>query len=165
MAHLLIDGYNLIGIYHNDPEGARKGLIRQLALYRQKKGHTITLVFDGHGGGSAVETVRKELGIEVIFTRIGKKADDLIKEILRKKRGGVIVISSDREIADYAWGHGAVPVRSGDFLKRLEAALEEGAGYEGMDDEEYEWEGRRKKGRSYTPSKREKAVSRALRKL
>ncbi len=165
MAHLLIDGYNLIGIYHRDPEEARKGLIRQLGRYRQKKGHTITLVFDGHGGGSAVETVRRELGIEVIFTRISKKADDLIKEIIRKKRSGVIVISSDREIADYAWGHGAVPVRSDDFLNRLEAALEEEAGYGGMDDEADEWEGRRKKGRRYTPSKREKAVRRALGKL
>jgi len=164
MAYLLIDGYNLIGIYHRDPEEARKGLIRQLAEYRRRRGHRITLVFDGQGGRAPVETIRKELGIEIIFTRISRKADDLIKEIVRKERSGVIVISSDREVADYAWGHGAVPVRSEDFLIRLEAALEGEAGYDGMD-EEFQWEGRRKKGRSYTPSKREKAVRRALRKL
>ncbi|GBE33990.1 YacP-like NYN domain protein [bacterium BMS3Bbin06] len=180
MALLIIDGYNVIGIHHRDLDARRKALIRMLIDYRRIRGHSITLVFDGHGGFSARENVKSEGGIRIIYSRISRKADDVIKEIIKKAEGSFIVVSSDREIADYAWGHGSVPVSSDDFLDKLEVVSgDEGAGGgvpEEMDaveekfimDESPEMEGssgRRIKGRAYTPTKRQKAVRRALKKL
>jgi len=84
MALLIIDGYNLIGIHHRDLDARRKALIRMLIDYRRIRGHSITLVFDGHGGFSARESIKSEGGIRVIYSRISRKADDVIKEIIKK---------------------------------------------------------------------------------
>jgi predicted RNA-binding protein with PIN domain len=58
--HLLVDGYNLVGqppewrgpAGFGRLEGARETLVsKNLAGYRQRKGHAITVVFDGWQGG------------------------------------------------------------------------------------------------------------------
>ncbi len=184
VARIIIDGYNLIGVHHRDLEARRRELLRSLIAYRKARGHEITLVFDGQGGLSSRETVRTEGGVRVIFSRIARKADDVIKELLARGRH-FIVVSSDREIADFAWGHGSVPVRSDDFLRKLSAAVSAGKaggrdlarlGGEEWDetdglagkmflDEEDEDDRPRRKGSPYKASKRRKAVARALNKL
>ncbi len=176
ISHIIIDGYNLIGIQHRDLESQRRGLLRRLIEYRKLTGHDITLVFDGHGGVSSKETVKVEGGVGIIFSRIAKKADDVIKEMLVREKKYFIVVSSDREVADFAWAQGSVPVSSADFLGKLSRALREKefAGDEGMmdeltekmlgdEEEEDEWSVR--KGSSHRLSKRRKAVTRALTKL
>jgi len=48
--HLIIDGYNLLGARGQvgpDVESASEFLLRDLSYYRQRKGHLITVVFDG----------------------------------------------------------------------------------------------------------------------
>ena len=52
--HLIVDGYNLlaqtgrVGAGANlNSEAAREALLRDLAAYRQRKSHPITVVFDG----------------------------------------------------------------------------------------------------------------------
>src|SRR2546422_8709343 len=48
--HLVIDGYNLLGVrggLRGDVEARREQLIRDLAGYRQRKGHPGTGGFDG----------------------------------------------------------------------------------------------------------------------
>lgn len=100
----------------------------------------------------------------------------MIKEMLVREKKYFIVVSSDREVADFAWTHGSVPVGSADFLGKLSSALreEEMAGDEGMmdeltekmlgdEEEEDEWSVR--KGSSHRLSKRQKAVTRALTRL
>lgn len=96
--------------------------------------------------------------------------------MLVREKQFFIVVSSDREVADFAWSHGSVPVGSADFLGKLSRALREKefAGDEDMmdeltgkmpgdEDEEDEWSVR--KGSSHRLSKRQKAVTRALTKL
>ncbi|HDH00925.1 MAG TPA: hypothetical protein ENG80_03850 [Nitrospirae bacterium] len=51
MANILIDGYNLIGIAHDNLEKARIDLIQKLQSYSKLKKHRITLVFDGWKNG------------------------------------------------------------------------------------------------------------------
>lgn len=173
IAYLIIDGYNLIGIHHGDLDLKRKELIRDLIEYRKAKGHDITVVFDGHGGVSLKETINIEEGIRVIYSRMAKKADEVIKEIVREKNRFYIVVSSDREVAGYAWAAGSVPVRSEDFNERMMEVLL------GRADDEYKWPddmyddrlaeeneyGPQKKGFFHRLSKRERAVMRALNKL
>ncbi|GBE36742.1 YacP-like NYN domain protein [bacterium BMS3Bbin07] len=176
ISHIIIDGYNLIGTQHWDLESRRNELVKRLIRYRGLLGHDITVVFDGHGGVSSKETVKVDGGVRIIFSRIAKKADDVIKEMLVREKKFFIVISSDREVADFAWSHGSVPVGSADFLKKLSRALREKefAGDEEMmdeltekmlgdEEEEDEWSVR--KGSSRRLSKRQKAVTRALNKL
>ena len=52
--HLLVDGYNLVGSAgmalpagSGRLEAVRETLLKNLAGYRQRKGHAITVVFDG----------------------------------------------------------------------------------------------------------------------
>ncbi len=54
--HLIIDGYNLLGVrggLRGDVEAKREALIRDLAGYRQRKGHPVTVVFDGWRSGNS----------------------------------------------------------------------------------------------------------------
>jgi len=100
----------------------------------------------------------------------------VIKEMLVREKKYFIVVSSDREVADFAWAHASVPVSSADFLRKLNGALREKefSGDEDMmdeltekmlgdEDEEDEWSV--SKGSSRRLSKRRKAVTRALNKL
>src|SRR3989449_7770748 len=70
--HLIIDGYNLLGVrggLRGDVEARREQLIRDLAGYRQRKGHPVTVVFDGWRAGHPVEHVEWREGIGVVYSR------------------------------------------------------------------------------------------------
>ncbi|MBI2357726.1 MAG: NYN domain-containing protein, partial [Deltaproteobacteria bacterium] len=52
--HVVIDGYNLIGSVaglRGKLEPLRNRLIRELREYQEKRGHPITVVFDGWRSG------------------------------------------------------------------------------------------------------------------
>lgn len=136
-------------------------LIDSLIEYRKKKGHDITVVFDGWKTGEAQENHLVIGGIKVIYSRIGEKADFIIKRIISCERREWIVVTSDRDISNHAWSLGSIPVPAGDFLRALER---ESSSYF---NEEYEEEyiKPRRKGNPRKPSKKEKAIRRALSKL
>lgn len=119
MANILIDGYNLIGIAHNDLEKARKDIIQKLCEYAKTKGHTITLVFDGWKNGQLKETVSKLGELTVVYSKLGEKADSVIKRMLSSSTKPLIVVSSDREISDFAGRKGFAAVTADEFESRL----------------------------------------------
>jgi predicted RNA-binding protein with PIN domain len=168
VAFILIDGYNLIGVAHKDLEKARSGLIEKLSRYSGLKGHEVTVVFDGWKNGQAVESRLKTGGITVIFSRIGENADSVIKRILKESKRSWIVVSSDREVSDFAFRRDSVSVTSDEFEEKLYSALGgtdledlgEFSGYEDEDDVLI-----RPKGRSRTPSRKLKKKLRALERL
>ena len=60
--HLIIDGYNLLALIGGgggraplQSEMARESLLRDLAVYRQRKGHAVTVVFDGWQQGQPID--------------------------------------------------------------------------------------------------------------
>ena len=163
VSSIVVDGYNLIGISHDDLAKQREDLVRLLAAYKKLKGHEIVLVFDGwKSGGLREETVRTG-GITVIYSKLGEKADSVIQRIISKEKKEWIVISSDRQIAAYAWSHRSVPVASERFQSLLEDAGSPLAGdYDPLYEEEIP---ATRKGSSRTPSRREKALLRILKKL
>jgi predicted RNA-binding protein with PIN domain len=148
MSNLLIDGYNLIGIFHRDLKKARQDLIQTLISYKNKKGHNIKLVFDGYKEGPGIETKEFIGGITVIYSGAGEKADDVIKRILKEEKKFWIVITSDRDIEKVAWRQNCVAIDSSIFLDIING-------------EEYFIE--QTKGR--TLSKKKKAIQRAIAKL
>jgi hypothetical protein len=122
----------------------------------------ITVVFDGWQGGWSTEKREKRKGIELIFSKLGEKADEVIKRLVREKGTGVTVISSDRELSRYAEKMAVAAVSSDQFKEKVENALMKGE--KDFQDEE-ERGGEKKKGPSRMLSKKEKRMRSALRKL
>lgn len=126
------------------------------------------VVFDGWKSGGGSESSSVVGGVRVIYSRLGERADSVIKRILSTEKREWIVVSSDREIANHAWATGSVPVASEEFLNFMEAS---GAGRPAADvsnhdkDEEgFETSGQRK-GNPRKLSRKERAMNRAFGKL
>jgi predicted RNA-binding protein with PIN domain len=134
-----------------------------LSEYGKVKGHDITVVFDGWKSGGAMEENLVTGGIRVVYSRLGEKADSVIKRIVCTDKKEWIVISSDREIVLRAWSCGSVPVSSEKFRSLLEHSGKVVRGEFEMLDEDGETPPR--KGRARMPSKKEKTLLRVLKKL
>lgn len=148
MGNILIDGYNLIGVFHKDLKRARERLIESLIAYRKQKAHNITIVFDGYKQGLGKESSEIIGGIRVIYSGLGERADDVIKRILREEKKFWIVITSDKEIEREVWRQNCISIDSSIF-------------YDILQGEEVFFE----KQRGVTLSKKEKAIMRAIEKL
>jgi len=120
--HVIIDGYNLLGrMGQSAPfsEMAREELIRKLALYRQRKGHAITVVFDGWQSGMGVEGHEHRAGVSVIYSKRGERADLVIRRLVAEYGSGCAVVSSDREVENAAASYGAFVIDSPEFASRM----------------------------------------------
>jgi len=135
-----------------------------LIEYKKIKGHEITVVFDGWKSGRGKEEQSTTGGIRVIYSRLAEKADAVIKRIISKEKKEWLVISSDREIMSHAWACGSVPIPSAEFQAMLEKSGRAAAGEYDPLEEEYDEDSKRK-GNPRRPSKKEKALLRARKKL
>jgi hypothetical protein len=138
-------------------------LIESLIEYKKRKGHEITVVFDGWKTGEGKEIQSVVGGIKVIYSRIGDTADAVIKRIISSVKREWIVVTSDREIADHAWASGSIPVSSEKFLKVFERKDPLSSDEVEYDDDEYDEPQR--KGNPRKLSKKDNAIKRALSKL
>gem|GEM_PF-346829 len=168
--HLLIDGYNLLHVAHSltrlnstQLRQERDRLIDQLSAYQKLKPSAMTLVFDGWLGGWTTEQREIKRGIEIIYSKLGEKADEVIKRLAREKGSAAIVITSDRDISKFAERMGAAVIPSEQFQEKLEHAS--GRLEEGLEEEEEEEKGVKKKGLARRLSKKEKRTRAALKKL
>ena len=78
-------------------------MIRLLSEYRKMRVHDITVVFDGWKSGGPREETLKTGSITVIYSRLGENADYVIKRIISRDKREWIVVTSDRDIAAFAW--------------------------------------------------------------
>ncbi len=136
--HIVIDGYNLIGIKGRmwaDLEPQRESLLSDLERYQRIKGNPVTVVFDGWRSALSIESEERIRGVKVIFTRSGEKADQVINRIAEAMGNRCVVVSSDREVSSYARSQGAATMSSGEFDERLKLAVLM-SGHEGEKDVE-----------------------------
>ncbi len=119
---ILIDGYNLIRqsetlrrYERRSLEEGRRALITKLVAYEKERAHKITVVFDGGESGWADEGRDREGKIDIIYSRHGERADDVIKRIAAHTMEETIVVSSDREISSYITRLGKTPLSSLEF--------------------------------------------------
>jgi predicted RNA-binding protein with PIN domain len=120
-AHLVVDGYNVTkrGYGEMSLEQQRKRLITGLGGIAAQTGDEVTVVFDGaervHGLPPAPR------GVRVLFSHKGETADELIRRLVRAEPAGrpVVVVSSDREVADGVRRHGAYPLGADALVRRL----------------------------------------------
>ncbi len=102
----LIDGYNVI---RRDPAlrareaeslaAGRTALLHLVARMARASRDDVTVVFDGarmSGGGPSAG------GVQVVFSRPPRTADDELIRLARDHGAGAVVVSSDRKIQDAA---------------------------------------------------------------
>jgi predicted RNA-binding protein with PIN domain len=127
----LVDGNNVMAQrvgWHRDKPKARRGLMDELARFAQGRRVRVSVVFDGapeqHFGDGA-----SYRGVRVFYAERGSNADERIKQMVEnaRERRTLIVVTSDRQLAEYVRRCGAQVVRSGEFRKKMEAAIIEGA--------------------------------------
>lgn len=108
MRHLIIDGYNVIhvvpplkNLLAHDPDSAREELIEDIARLTKRNKFRCTVVFDGSPPPTHPDIPNAPVHVRYSFPL---KADDLIREMVEKskKRDDLVIISSDREITDFA---------------------------------------------------------------
>ncbi|MER7806433.1 NYN domain-containing protein [Streptomyces sp900116325] len=121
-AHLIVDGYNVTktGYPQLPLEKQRLRLLGGLAVLAAQSGAEMTCVFDGAELAAPV-LLAPPRGVRVLFSKPGVTADELIRQLARAEPPGrpVVVVSTDREVADGVAKAGARPVASVLLLKRL----------------------------------------------
>ncbi len=145
-------------------EKARNALVDVIVDYRKTNGHDITVVFDGYKNGMVTQQGSFRGHVEVIYTRLGERADDVIKKTVSQERREWIVVTADRDIADHSWAAGSVPVppeRFMDIITRHHLKNTDEVSAEEEDDDNRQ----SRRGNPYQLSKKEKALRRVLSKL
>jgi predicted RNA-binding protein with PIN domain len=166
--HFLIDGYNLLHVGRSpkslaDLEREREHLVDLLSSYRRRRPCEVTVVFDGWQGGWVTEQRERNKGIDLIFSRRGEKADEVIKRMVAGKGSGVIVVTSDREVSRFAERMAVPVIPSEQFLAKIEQTTLRPKREEGSEEEEER--GEKRKGPSRRLSKKERRRRAALKKL
>ena len=123
-AHLMVDGYNVTktGYAEIPLEQQRARLVSGLGGIAAQTGAEVTVVFDG--AERMVGLPPAPRGVRVLFSRKGETADELIRRLVRAEPAGrpIVVISSDKEVADGVRRHGAYPLGSTTLIRRLARA-------------------------------------------
>lgn len=148
-------------------EAGRKALIRLVATYKKKRNHKTTIVFDGWESGSPDEERDLLSGVNVIYSKLGEKADDVIKRMAQLKKEEIVVVTSDRDIIHYVEHRQSAVISPADFEKRIETAARGArqAAMENKDDDSSSARSSHKKGPARRLSKKKKADLVRLRKL
>ena len=134
LVRILIDGYSLL---HNWPElapgaarhsaAAREALIARLTQYRDATHTPLTIVFDGQGAAPGTAKLPSSRDVEVLFSRAGNTADDLIERAAYrfKTYGEVLVVTDDFAERDTVIGFGGLASSCATFIAQVKGALDE----------------------------------------
>lgn len=131
---ILVDGYSLL---HAWPElapraarhsaVARAALIRELTHYRDATGTPITVFFDGSFPRGAGPAPDPEHHVEVLFSRAGQTADDLIERATHRFQayGQVLVVTDDVAEQDTVLALGGMISGCATFIAQMQAARDD----------------------------------------
>ncbi|HKI70639.1 MAG TPA: NYN domain-containing protein [Verrucomicrobiae bacterium] len=134
LVRILVDGYSLL---HSWPElargqprhsaAARDELIRWLTLYHDALGTPITVFFDGQGKGHRFANARAKAGVEVLFSRTGQTADQMIERTVHNLQpyGEVLVITDDSVERETVGHFGGMVSSCLNFIQTVENTLTE----------------------------------------
>jgi predicted RNA-binding protein with PIN domain len=124
--HIIIDGYNFIyqsnrlsAFVHRNFQQGREALIKTLLAYKRNKPHKISVVFDGSNAPHFSTHKDYNKGIEIKFSQRGETADTVIKRIAAREKEKVLIVSSDREIINFAASQGAATISSSLFEEKI----------------------------------------------
>jgi uncharacterized protein len=132
LARILVDGYSLL---HSWPElaagrprhsaRAREELVQILTQYNDATGEPITLFFDGSGAPPNAPKSESSRDVEVLFSRAGQTADDMIERAAHRFQsyGEVLVVTNDNAERDVIGGFGGTVSSCENFIRMVETAL------------------------------------------
>jgi predicted RNA-binding protein with PIN domain len=132
LARILVDGYSLL---HSWPElapsrprhsaRAREELIHVLTRYHDVTGEPVTIFFDGAGAPPNVPKNESSRAVEVLFSRAGQTADDMIERAAHRFQsyGEVLVVTNDNAERDVVDGFGGSVASCENFILTVETAL------------------------------------------
>jgi predicted RNA-binding protein with PIN domain len=132
LIRILVDGYSLL---HGWPElapqkarfsaEAREELVRVLTLYQDAVRTPITVFFDGSGSGRGPKTRGVEGEVEILYSRAGQTADQLIERAAHRFRpfGEVLAVTDDHAERDTVIAMGGSAASCGSFIQSVLGAL------------------------------------------
>jgi predicted RNA-binding protein with PIN domain len=133
LVRILVDGYSLL---HSWPElargkprhsaAAREELVQVLTQYQDAAGTPITIFFDGSGAPPNVPKHEGSPAIEVLFSRAGQTADDMIERAAHRFQpyGEVLVVTDDHAERDTVIALGGSTASCLNFVTMIESALQ-----------------------------------------
>jgi predicted RNA-binding protein with PIN domain len=134
LVRILIDGYSLL---HGWPElargrarhsaAARDELVRRLTLYQDASGIPVTIFFDGAGPKGAMPNAAAPQSLEVLYSRSGQTADDMIERATHRfgPYGEVLAVTDDHAERDMVISLGGSASSCWNFIQTVESALAE----------------------------------------
>jgi predicted RNA-binding protein with PIN domain len=134
LVRILVDGYSLL---HDWPElakgkprhsaAARAELVHMLTQYQDSTGTPITIFFDGSGAPPGVPKNESTQAVEVLFSKAGQTADDLIERAAHRFQpyGEVLVVTDDNAERDTVIALGGSAASCANFIALVEDALRE----------------------------------------
>jgi hypothetical protein len=132
LVRILVDGYSLL---HNWPElapgrarhsaPAREALIHVLTQYQDASGTPVTVFFDGGGAPAGTPKAAAPPGVEVLFSKAGQTADDLIERATHRFQpyGEVLAVTDDFAERDTVIALGGTACSCLNFISMVESAL------------------------------------------
>jgi predicted RNA-binding protein with PIN domain len=132
LVRILVDGYSLLHHWPELAEGAprhseaaRDALVEILTQYQDACGTPVTVFFDGRGERRGKPKTIPEKSVEVLFSRAGQTADDLIERAAHRFQpyGEVLVVTNDRAERETVSGLGGMTASCDNFLRQIQNAL------------------------------------------
>jgi len=126
----LIDGNNFLGRTSGlsaRNSDAKHGLILRLLAFQQFTRTRVDLVFDGHESPDFPDIDFKKQKFSVLHPDYGMTADDVIKDLLERRhdRRHLVLVSSDRDLRDFARERGVDIMNCREFETQLKGILKE----------------------------------------
>jgi hypothetical protein len=134
LARILVDGYSLLHNWLELAPGqprhsvcARDELVHILTRYHDATGERITIFFDGAGAPSDALANEFSAPVEVLFSRAGQTADQMIERATHRFQayGEVLVVTDDHAERDTVAGLGGMTASCANFICMIENALTE----------------------------------------
>jgi len=134
LIRILVDGYSLL---HSWPElaagapryseRARDALVDLLQQYQDAAGTPVTIFFDGVGPRGSRPKKQAGSGVEVLFSRTGQTADDLIERAAHRFQpyGEVLVVSNDSAERHMVSGFGGSVASCENFIRMIDQVRSE----------------------------------------
>lgn len=132
LVRILIDGYSLL---HNWPElargqarhsaAAREEVIHILTQYQDATTTPLTIFFDGGGAPAGVPKNESTRTVEVLFSKAGQTADDMIERVAYRFQpyGEVMAVTDDLKERDTVIALGGSVSSCLNFINMVEGAL------------------------------------------
>jgi predicted RNA-binding protein with PIN domain len=134
IVRILVDGYSLL---HSWPElaagyapysaQAREALIERLTVYQQVTTTPITVFFDGSGAPAGLGRKASDTGIEVLYSRAGQTADQMIERAAHRfaPYGEVLAVTDDVAERETVISLGGLASSCLNFVTTVENTLSE----------------------------------------